>query len=87
MKNGWREFLAREEAPLAPARATGETKAAPPSETAALIRQGTLRALLLLSEHPVTRDEARQCAQQIAQLRRSLIQAEAAFRRRAGEPV
>ena len=87
MKSDWLQFLAREES-AAPAGPSTKTDRGPtPSETAALVRQGTLRALLLLSERQIPREEAKQCAQQIAQLRRSLLQAESAFRRQAGEPV
>jgi hypothetical protein len=88
MRNQWREFLEAGDEPLLaqtpPPVAPREVAA---SETASLIRQGTLRALLLLTERPISREDAKQCAAQVAQLRRSLAQAENAFRRRAGEPL
>ena len=89
MRNQWQQFLeAGDEQLLSqtphPPVAPREVAA---SETASLIRQGTLRALLLLTERPISREDAKQCAAQVAQLRRSLAQAENAFRRRAGEPL
>jgi hypothetical protein len=87
MRNQWQEFLQGEgERLVNPGPQPEDPKPVPPSETAALIRQGTLRALLLLSERQLSRDEAKRCAQQVSQLRRSLTQAENALRRQAGEP-
>ena len=89
MRNQWQQFLEAGSEPVvnfAPHPAAAPPEVAP-SETAGLIRQGTLRALLLLTERQLSRDEAKLCAAQVAQLRRSLAQAENAFRRRAGEPL
>jgi hypothetical protein len=89
MPNQWRQFLEAGNEQLA--TQTPHLSVTPrevaASETAGLIRQGTLRALLLLTEQPISREEAKECAAQVAQLRRSLTQAENAFRRRAGEPL
>ena len=83
MRSQWQQFL---EGGAAQAKAPTLRPEVPPSETGAVIRQGTLWALTLLGEQPLSRDEARRCAEQVAQLRQQLARTESVFRRLAGQP-
>ena len=83
MRSQWQQFL--ESGGVRP-KAPTIRPVVPPSETAAVVRQGTLRSLTLLGEQHLSREEARRCAEQVAQLRQQLARTESVFRRLAGQP-